>query len=843
MSKYLIRKIKVDDEFIDIYAQAEAEDVKFFIDKGNNRYEESTVQAVLEQIGADIKEIKENMDFVSGGGSTVIQPVSFGGTGADNTVQASLNLRTAYLGEIPYGIEAMAFLTEETIDNNNPPGAYRYVNSADLGEVPVFIQPVDILTGEEIGLPFVEEIRAYSEGIITVDENTYAVEDYELVAEVQIPVTVYTTEITVKIPYKRVSNLTYTVYWYGETGLDTGEYELLKQETRGGAGFEADQTVSVTATDKVIEGYYEFDEESSNNVLSIELSGESNNVLKLYFKAIPEPVYSNYTVKMFNSVTGEELVGDFTSSILVGIEITYTFPEIIAGVETGTIITVGTPVELHSETRTYNYKEDDERNVTTLTIVEDPEANIFKFYYEMVPVYADVNVEFINVITSEEITGTFDKCQIYDYTSIPESLGEISVPATFTAEVDSTVTAEAYAFDLFDSDSNTGYIYDRPNTNNISSLVVSETETNTLKLYFVPVVINPIVPYVQYSVRWETESGVLLPVSLKNPNPESRLGESGSIVGLTESDIASIEGVEPLSYSEDITLTEGENNTLSVVFPDSILSDEPEVEPEIETYSLDTLGLTSTFAINEASSIDLINGTVYILNQEIDYLNTKQTQLFIGDIHNNDTNEFYFGIFIRSLTYPKFEEEWLIDVWTSWEQIYPSTGGGVSEVTPDTFTGILPVEKGGTGVDSVSQIANALKLRTVIDDSASLKISAGSDLNTYKTPGTYWFEASHNIANKPAINTSNYNMVSLEVFRIGNRAPNVLQVATGYTGGTFIRYATTQSSNEIFYSDWIQTSFSGKIPADRLESVSSLTDGTNTYKFGQDSGGVYIEIE
>lgn len=118
-------------------------------------------------------------------------------------------------------------------------------------------------------------------------------------------------------------------------------------------------------------------------------------------------------------------------------------------------------------------------------------------------------------------------------------------------------------------------------------------------------------------------------------------------------------------------------------------------------------------------------------------------------------------------------------------------------------SGVLPIGRGGTGGASTQQAAAYLQFEAL--GSGVTSIPSGSDLNNYKTPGTFVSTSGENtIANKPPIASGALRLVVS--YALGSNA-YIKQQVTGFnvgTDGEWIRYITPYE-NGGKWSGWMQT--------------------------------------
>lgn len=656
--KYLLKNIKVGGEVVDLLAQADAENVTYFAQTSEGIIEAKSVQEILSELEEDIIKLKKDVDQIEAGGSTVIQPIEYGGTGADNIIEANQNLKSAYLGSIPLDCESFSVVTLDNIDYSLPEGTYRYENTSIHPLITqLLIMPVDRDTGNRIADPLSYDVPMYRNVNVVFfgDSGAYmnvpdfngdylafnydlevylTVENYSFEDGFCIQVPVFAEPVQVDIPMYKSEGLTYSVSWYTETDVDSNLYELTElkipnPEIRGGNGFEVGQTVSITESDKALSSEYAFDETNSQNVLTIDLDSDiSNNCLALYFKKLPELSYTSYSVHMYDSDTGDEIEGTFTSEPNNGgIIIEYPSPRTYKLI--GDTVVEEPQQMLFSDNRTYEYRSSDERNVTTLTLVKDSSQNVFKHYYKVPPLPTTYNINYVVEQWDDESASFF-------YTLIPIS----SNPVVLTGVVGQPVSRDE-----------------------ISS-------------------------YKKQIAGWEPMS------------------------------------VRP---SDIVLVKDSAENNFYILYPDAVLDMYP-VAAQLSAQA-ETLKVTRDLVpVEGIVSEQLLQGKLFVsIQSQTDVEDiVLATQVFTGLVDIDGDSK--YDILFRSFIAHKSEGVIRGETWTSLSQ------GGL--VTTDSIEGILPIEKGGTGVSSVAEIGNALKV-LALDNHGSIPIKFGQDIDSYKTPGVY----------------------------------------------------------------------------------------------------------
>lgn len=419
MSKYLIKNMKIGEQVVDLFAQADSIDVSYTFIGPNGISETKSLKEVVDQISKDIDKLQSDIDQIEIGGSTVIQDIKYGGTGADNVIDANKNLMSLFLGSIPWGIDSLSVVNENSINYALPDGTYRYQTVADMW-VTVHIHPVDLYTGEPLDMePFLLSVPPYC--IVSIncmeegdssrslrynsdligeyvaflwEETLYAtIEGYEISEVTEIVVPVFTEDVDINLPVRKMEGLTYAVYWFAQSEDNPNDFVLANfkhpnPEIRGGDGFTFGQLVSVTEEDKhSVDGYVFIERHPDNKVSCLLDSDENANILQLYFKLDDSGTSTgtSYSMHYYNVGTGAEFVGETTGKNSNGTSSIIQIPQEINNAVPNTIVTANFFTEFVFNGNTWNYVSTDERNVTTLTLSENAEENVFKGYYRQAP--------------------------------------------------------------------------------------------------------------------------------------------------------------------------------------------------------------------------------------------------------------------------------------------------------------------------------------------------------------------------------------------------------------------------------------------------------------------------
>lgn len=887
MLKYVIKNIKIDGEVLDLYARAEAEDVTYYIPKETGGYESKSLQTVLSQVEADIKKLKKDIEQIEIGGSTIIQPIEYGGTGADNVVDANQNLSSAFLGSVPWGIESFSVISPDNIDYSLPDGTYRFNGGVnDFPTVTINIQPVDAYSGEALTTaPWEFTVPAYSiveifhtdssgaallsSALDDVNDLGYyyaflyplevdnIVENYAVQEGMQVYAFVYGDSATVELPMEKLDSVTYTVSWYAETSAGSGEYTLTdikspNPEIRGGDGFGINTTVSVTDDDKVLNSDYTFDESNTNNVLSMTLTAdESTNALKLYFNKLPDPVYTSYTIKMFDADSGEELEGAFSSETNNG-GFLFDFPQTISDIEVGTTITYTVQSILFSNTTVdgetvsipHEYVTSDERNVTTIMLVEDATQNVIKVYYRVPPVATTYTIKYTtdlgtlvptillnpNTITKDGFVGDTVSLTTEEATKKVNGFlpRYVSDPITLVKDPAQNVLIVNYPVSSVEREVTIHYVikevedieltgeYDRV-VYNAENDTISKIDTVTLP-WTRRSIIGDTLPISVFSYTF-TQNNITLYVldtdDISNPE-EWTVPVTGDLTlyykVTTVINLPEVVSIEPEAYamileeesliSEPVTYAAALNMELDT--NDNLILPRAPDSPSASVPSDDT-GIISA---------DLRYGKLFVMSQQStnEANNMLGIHLFVGKINPGN------GIEKDAILFRCFDKHDYVgnpmDIpWTS------LSDSGIDEVTPDIINGIIPISKGGTGVSDVTGIGNALKVPTLAGMSEQT-----FDLNTIKEPGTY--NCTSSSTNKPG-NRSGILIVAHDF--PGSGQPKQFFIEFGYQDVSV--YFRAWVNEFISGSDGTTSSFEGYKPWHLI----SMPDTIPKSKFGVDS--------
>lgn len=280
---------------------------------------------------------------------------------------------------------------------------------------------------------------------------------------------------------------TYTVEWYDVDG------ESLKvPETRNGT---VGSKVEVTNFDKIIDGYT-FDENNQGNILSDTLE-ENGTVLRLYFtKDVEQPMEADYTVEWYDAGTGS----------LLPIEVKAVNPETRTG-------EISSEVEVTADDKIvtgYTFDESNNDNVLSGTLAES--GTVLKLYFTKdAPPPKEASCTVVHEYYTNNVKDGDTKSVISGNVGDIITGEDIEKAPTYNGqEYSYTSTAPDLPYTLTDGSNTITLRYDR------TADVPKEAS---------------------YTVEWyDAGTGNLLPSAVKAINPETRTGEIGSTVAVTDGD-------------------------------------------------------------------------------------------------------------------------------------------------------------------------------------------------------------------------------------------------------------------------------------------------------------------
>ena len=280
---------------------------------------------------------------------------------------------------------------------------------------------------------------------------------------------------------------TYTVEWYDVDG------ESLKgPETRTGT---VGSKVEVTNFDKIIDGYT-FDENNQGNILSDTLE-ENGTVLRLYFtKDVEQPTEADYTVEWYDAGTGS----------LLPSEVKAVNPETRNG-------EIGSKVEVTADDKIvtgYTFDESNKDNVLSGTLAES--GTVLKLYFTKdAPPPKEASCTVVHEYYTNNVKDGDTKSVISGNVGDIITGEDIEKAPTYNGqEYSYTSTAPDLPYTLTDGSNTITLRYDR------TADVPKEAS---------------------YTVEWyDADTGNLLPSAVKAINPETRTGEIGSTVAVTDGD-------------------------------------------------------------------------------------------------------------------------------------------------------------------------------------------------------------------------------------------------------------------------------------------------------------------
>lgn len=280
---------------------------------------------------------------------------------------------------------------------------------------------------------------------------------------------------------------TYTVEWYNVDGKP-----LKGPETRTGT---VSSKVEVTVSDKIIDGYT-FDENNPGNILFDTLE-ESGTVLRLYFtKDVEQPTEADYTVEWYDAGTGN----------LLPIEVKAVNPETRTG-------EIGSEVEVTADDKIvtgYTFDESNKDNVLSGTLAES--GTVLKLYFTKdTPPPKEASCTVVHEYYTNNVKDGDTKSVISGNVGDIITGEDIEKAPTYNGqEYSYTSTAPDLPYTLTDGSNTITLRYDR------TADVPKEAS---------------------YTVEWyDAGTGNLLPDEVKAVNPETRTGEIGSAVTVTDGD-------------------------------------------------------------------------------------------------------------------------------------------------------------------------------------------------------------------------------------------------------------------------------------------------------------------